>query len=341
MLMRKSLNFKKTKYLVVLGLILILFVSYILTDNLVNTLIITELTPLKIFKFSINLKSKIILKTVFTITYFGFLSLVSYLFINLIQIILNKINNKTGDLKENKYYSRILNKYTPGVLTYLINQTIVEETLISTVMFLESKRYISIKEDKFKIIRNNTMGLSQNEKYIFNNIKNKNIKKINYREFQNKIIEDSLKEKLIEECNCFLRKIYFILLLFVPIILLLTISPVGTLVEINLFNPKNDNLLIYLLVNIISDVLGIIHIFLITGLIYYLYLKTDSKYKLTNKGQEIVLELNTLKRELINNENEYIKWDEYPIYKTIFAIDKNNIREIFKKMKGEKREKKR
>lgn len=328
MLKKRPINFKNTKLLIIISSLLIVYISYLLSDNLVSTLKITSDLPIKIFKLSFSIQSKIILIIVFTITYFGFLFLYGRLIFYFINIILDKINKKE-ELKDDKHYRLLLNKYSPGVLSFINDFSLTNDAVKSTIIYLESKRFISIKDDRLKIIRNNFMGLSQNERYIFNNIKNKNINRLNYSLYKEKIIIDALDYKLIEEQNNFLPKIYLILLLFMPILLTILVSPVAIVHKINIFQVSDNNLLFYLLVNIFSNIISFTHIFIIISLIYNLHIKSNSKYSLTIEGKEVLKDLKNKKKELLQKKID----DEYLIYYFILKIDNNLTNKYNKKTK--------
>ena len=110
------------------------------------------------------------------------------------------------DFQNNSYYRDIIFKYSPAVLSYIDDFKLEEKDIVATLMSLELKQKLSMK-DQIKIINDSEENLDENEKYIFKKLKNNTLKNINMLEFEEKVIKDCLDYNLLEENKDIKKKI--------------------------------------------------------------------------------------------------------------------------------------
>lgn len=231
------------------------------------------------------------------------------------------------DLEKYKdYYRDIIEKYSMGVLNYIDNFTIDKNTVIATLMNLELKGII---DNNIQIINEDTKNLDKNEIYIYNNIKNNNLKNINLIEFERQIVKDCLEYKLLKEklfedhkakiISSILTTLLIITSLILPIV---RNNPVVTIV-----------LMLLILISFIT--LEILRHYNLT----YFILNRLNPYIRTKEAQNINEKLEGLKNYLqeysnISNrtEKELIIWEDYLIYSVIFNQNTNLIEEYNNKI---------
>ena len=90
------------------------------------------------------------------------------------------------DFKNNSYYRDIISKYSPAVLSYIDDFKLEEKDIVATLMSLELKQKLTIK-DGIKIINDSEENLDENEKYIFKKLKSNTLKNINMLEFEENV----------------------------------------------------------------------------------------------------------------------------------------------------------
>lgn len=100
------------------------------------------------------------------------------------------------DLKNDTYYRDIIKKLSPAVLSYIDDFEIDKKDIVATVISLEMKNKIKIA-DTIEILDYNDDGLTQNEQYILNSIKNKSMKAFNMQMYKNVIIEECIENELL------------------------------------------------------------------------------------------------------------------------------------------------
>ena len=125
------------------------------------------------------------------------------------------------DFKNNSYYRDIISKYSPAVLSYIDDFKLEEKDIVATLMSLELKQKLTIK-DGIKIINDSEENLDENEKYIFKKLKNNTLKNINMLEFEEKVIKDCLDYNLLEENKDInkkiIKKVFFSVCIYILIV---------------------------------------------------------------------------------------------------------------------------
>lgn len=249
------------------------------------------------------------------------------------------------DLKKNKeYYMNLIQKYSPGVLKYIDDYKIDESTIISTLMSLELKKIISFK-DKIEILTNEVDSLDNNEKYIFQQIKNGNIQKGNIKkiiisEYEDNIIKDCKEYKLLDEKNDIKKKIVskvisciliytFVIgmIIFLPLIISYILSNANAYYEIFI--------LLVFIMYVVLLVLAIIYpIISIVYIATYFSMNKVNPYIRNNNGKDINRKLEGLKNYIKDmslledkSKDHMILWEDYLIYSVVFGINKKIIDE--------------
>lgn len=282
---------------------------------------------------------QIISGAIFTSLIYIFISITYNFFITAIYfgVLVSSIRHRKQKLEKVDYkndviYRDIIKEYSPGVLGFIDTFALSENHIIATVLELELKNKIKI-EDVIKVIDEDESNLSNNEKYIFNGIKNNSYVNLNLGVFESKALDDSNKLNLIDirkpisKTKKILTKLspvlFYVLFLF--------------LVNNRIIQVKNTFLIILLII------LGIFMMFFpLISLVYYFFKTTLIKidpYIRSEKGSEINSKLEGLKKYikefsiLPEREQKEIKlWREYLIYSVMFDMNKKVVDEIKSKL---------
>lgn len=239
--------------------------------------------------------------------------------------------------KDKEYYREILEKYTPAELSYIDDFKVdYKREIVSTIMNLELKRIIEIKNDKIEIINSNKENLRKTEKYILENIIDGKVKIGNsgYIELyaQREALEDGLiKENTKEEIKK--RIIKMILKWGLALILV-----IGIFIITSYFyrSQSNEFIQIITLITIILfwGLIMLVPIFLIVYSImqYNSYSRTENGENVNKKleGLKLYIENYSLLKE---KDKQFLQiWEEYFIYSVILGInqDHNMIERIMK-----------
>ena len=239
--------------------------------------------------------------------------------------------------KDKEYYREILEKYTPAELSYIDDFKVdYKREIVSTIMNLELKRIIEIKNGKIEIINSNKENLRKTEKYILENIIDGKVKIGNsgYIELyaQREALEDGLiKENTKEEIKK--RIIKLILKWGLGLILV-----IGIFIITSYFyrSQSNEFIQIITLITIILfwGLIMLVPIFLIVYSImqYNSYSRTENGENVNKKleGLKLYIENYSLLKE---KDKQYLQiWEEYFIYSVILGInqDHNMIERIMK-----------
>lgn len=239
--------------------------------------------------------------------------------------------------KDKEYYREILEKYTPAELSYIDDFKVdYKREIVSTIMNLELKRIIEIKNGKIEIINSNKENLRKTEKYILKNIIDGKVKIGNsgYIELyaQREALEDGLiKENTKEEIKK--RIIKMILKWGLGLILV-----IGIFIITSYFyrSQSNEFIQIITLITIILfwGLIMLVPIFLIVYSImqYNSYSRTENGENVNKKleGLKLYIENYSLLKE---KDKQYLQiWEEYFIYSVILGInqDHNMIERIMK-----------
>ncbi len=237
-----------------------------------------------------------------------------------------------SDLKKyENYYRDIIEEYSIGVLSYIDDFKIDESTIIATLMSLELKGIIKLN-DKVEIVSENIEKLDKNETYIYNCIKNSNLKRISMSEYEKNIIQDCKEKGLLEERKSIKQIIIKGILIIILILILIRIIPMflSTVLEEE-----------YLLITeIIVFLLSTVSPFaIIVYICTYYFMNKKSPYIRNKKAKQLNENLEGLKNYLKDYSNledkskdELILWENYLIYSVVFKQNKKIIEEYKKKI---------
>lgn len=233
------------------------------------------------------------------------------------------INNK-------QMYRDILEKYFPSELLYIDTMKYdYRKTIISTLLYLKQKRYITINDNliiKEKEIISKECG--KVEKTIMENIEHGKIS-VDYEKLKNTVIEDSIKNGIVEANDDIEKKVINKLIKAAILYICLL------LISFIIFNQKMP--LLSVLYGVILSVFPIGTIMYAVN--YYKEYSNNPWYR-TSKGEEINLKLEGLKNylreySLLNKrESDEIEiWEDYLIYSVMFGQNEKIIKEYEKFIK--------
>ena len=102
------------------------------------------------------------------------------------------------DEKKEKIYERYLtNQYSPGLLKYIDDFKIDNDTKIATIMYLELKGLLVVK-DRILMTTRNPKDLDKNSTYVYKLIKENNLNNFDLHHYQKLIERDCIKRELLE-----------------------------------------------------------------------------------------------------------------------------------------------
>ena len=242
------------------------------------------------------------------------------------------------DLKNNSYYRDIISKYSPAVLSYIDDFKLEEKDIVATLMSLELKQKLSIKDD-IKIINDSEENLDENEKYIFKKLKNNTLKNINMLEFEEKVKKDCLDYNLLEENKDIKKKIIKKVLFNVCVYILIIVSFSNFPDFFN--NIPNKNIAM-LLLPVIFILFLIMIIFPFATIVYiksYYRMNKQNPYIRNKKARNINKKLEGLRKyvkdfsQLSESQyNEIVLWEDYLIYSVILGQNSKIVKEIMEKI---------
>ena len=242
------------------------------------------------------------------------------------------------DFQNNSYYRDIIFKYSPAVLSYIDDFKLEEKDIVATLMSLELKQKLSMK-DQIKIINDSEENLDENEKYIFKKLKNNTLKNINMLEFEEKVIKDCLDYNLLEENKDIKKKIIKKVLFNVCVYILIIVSFSNFPDFFN--NIPNKNIAM-LLLPVIFILFLIMIIFPFATIVYiksYYRMNKQNPYIRNKKARNINKKLEGLRKyvkdfsQLSESQyNEIILWEDYLIYSVILGQNSKIVKEIMKKI---------
>lgn len=220
-------------------------------------------------------------------------------------------------------YREILRGYSPAVLSYLDDYNVeIEKDILATLLILQIKKKIEIRNGEIKIIDKNEDGLLRTEKTILKGIYNgssyEEIKKMFNYDMQHDLRDLNLIEK-----NAIGFKFKKIAIFGLIIIGLLFLMDDGGHIELE----GNVSLLL-----------------LVAFIIFGEMSSTTDKNKLNEKGKDVKRKLRGLReylKEYSNMENKTINeiglWDEYYICSVILGDNKIALSELRKLQYNHKR----
>lgn len=227
------------------------------------------------------------------------------------------------DLKNDNYYREIIYKYSPGVLDYIDDFEIGNNTIIAILMGLNLKGIIN---DDFKIVKNDFSDLDESEKYICTHINE--LKYIEMKNLKSAIIQDCKKRRLLEEYKPEKAKNHSPRLMLVFFVGIAVISFILAKINIILLSVFLFLLMSIVMVYVIYNV--------VFGVVDYM---ETFQFIRCNEGEKINERLEGLKNYLkdftsIENKSqeELVIWEDYLIYSVIFNQNKKIIKEYQEKI---------
>ena len=242
------------------------------------------------------------------------------------------------DFKNNSYYRDIISKYSPAVLSYIDDFKLEEKDIVATLMSLELKRKLTIK-DGIKIINDSEENLDENEKYIFKKLKNNTLKNINMLEFEEKVIKDCLDYNLLEENKDINKKIIKKVFFSVCIYILIVAGFFNFPTFYNNIPNKNIAILFLPVMFILFFIMIILPFSTIVYIKSYYRMNKQNPYIRNKKARNINKKLEGLRKymkdfsQLSKSQyNEIVLWEDYLIYSVILGQNSKIVKEIMKKI---------
>ena len=242
------------------------------------------------------------------------------------------------DFQNNSYYRDIIFKYSPAVLSYIDDFKLEEKDIVATLMSLELKQKLSMK-DQIKIINDSEENLDENEKYIFKKLKNNTLKNINMLEFEEKVIKDCLDYNLLEENKNIKKKIIKKVIFSVCIYILIVVGFFNFPTFYNNIPNKNIAILLLPVIFILFLIMIILPFSTIVYIKSYYRMNKQNPYIRNKKARNINKKLEGLRKyvkdfsQLSESQyNEIILWEDYLIYSVILGQNSKIVKEIIKKI---------
>ena len=245
------------------------------------------------------------------------------------------------DYKNESYYREIIPELSPAVLSYIYNFQLNEKDIVGTLLGLQLKKKIDIK-NKIEIKDISEENLTENEKYIFQNLKNGTLKNINMTLWEQKVILDCKQKGLLEEKQNIkreiIKKITISIIMYIVIFILFNKSPY----IFNKYVANNDSFIILFFI--------IMLILFFTMIIYpyktavyiktYYFMNKLNPYIRNKKAKEINEKLEGLKNyikdySMINErkKEEIDIWEDYLIYSVIFDENIKIVKDVINMIK--------
>lgn len=240
------------------------------------------------------------------------------------------------DLKNDNYYREILPEYSPAVLSYLDDFNVNKEDIVATILMLELKGKIKIKNNGIKILDNTIKNLEKNEKYIFNNLKENNIENLDILEYIDIVKKDALKKGLLQKKQGIKKNIKK------RIIINETVHLFAFIVSfvIPYFFTNENNIIAVFALLIATIIMFVMPILTIVYVIRYVKLNTLDPYVRSDEGKVINAKLEGLRKYLVDisefddkTQEEIMLWEEYLVYSVMLGINTKIIDEIYNKIK--------
>ena len=321
--------------IIIIGAI-IEYIKYIKTGNFnietVGTIGIKEIAIMSFENF-------------FTFLFFMSITLLKHFYITIIYIggrtaykKYSKDKLEKIDFKNENYYRDIINKYSPAVLSYIDDFQLEEKDIAATVMSLKLKNKINI-EREIQIIDENEKDLDENEKYIFEHLKNNTYKNINMIEFEKMVIKDCLNYGLLEEKKDIKKEKFKKQIFSVCIFILIVVSFFYCIYIYN--NIDNANIAIILLQIMFILFVGMI-ILPFAAVIHinsYCLMSRNNPYIRNKVAKNINTKLEGLRNYIKDfsqiNERQYKEielWEDYLIYSVILGKNSKIVEEVMDKI---------
>ena len=251
----------------------------------------------------------------------------------------NRSKLSEEDFKKYKeYYRDVLYGYSPGVLSYIDNFELEEESIISSVLLsLKLKKKIELSEENSQIcVNDNLDDLDESDKYVVSKIQNGKLNDFNKYEYSSLVQSQAQKAGLIEKSKLNLAELFKTIIIFLVIIVLLIAIGI-TLFNNIVNNPVQHEIEVIFLMFIILFVV-FFPVFTIIYSVRYIAKSASNPYIRTASGEDMNRKLEGLKNYLKDfssldekSINDIMLWDEYLIYSVMFAQNKNITKKILGK----------
>ena len=244
------------------------------------------------------------------------------------------------DLKNDTYYRDILPKYSPAVLSYVDDFNIDKEDIVATLLMLELKGKIKIKQENIVLLDDQIENLEENEIYILNKVKENNLKEISILAYTSIVKNDALKKGLLQEKQGvkqnIKRKIIVNIIIYLFVLFGFSAAP-------NILAFASSNGLITLGLIVIMVLFSLLVFMPYTTIMYishYKLLNTIDPYVRNEEGKLINIKLEGLRKYLVDfskieekTQEQLILWEDYLIYSVMLGINTKVIDEVFGKIK--------
>ncbi len=339
MVIKKTFLKKVSKYIDIIfwTIIIISAIFTLINDDIIKDIVIIGDTNIISMCFSLFL---FFLFFIGIAIFKNFNLTLAYILYKIIRIAYKKFYKEKlniDDFKNDSYYREIMQEYSPGQLSFIDDFNIDEKDIVATVLSLELKGKIKI-EDKIIILNNEVNDLKENEKYVFEKIKKgENIDAIivNYGE---KVINDCIKDKLIETktdtTKKIKKKIFIAIFIYILIIL-------ENIYGFNIIQINNELINFALFIFDIVLFLGIFF-FPIAAIIYITSYYTMTKinpYVRNKRAKDINYNLeglrNFIKDYSLLEQKDYkdiVIWENYLIYSVFLGNNNRIVKQIIEKL---------
>lgn len=309
----------------------------------VNTVHIEEININEIKSANFIQYMQLFIGILFIIIFEFFTAIINNFFITIIYLGIkigykkyNKEKLEKIDFKNDTYFRDIIPELSPAVLSYIDDFKLDEKDIVATLLELQLKRKININ-NKIEIRDSNEENLTENEKYVFQNLKNGTLKNINMAIFEQKVVLDcKQKELLMEKQNVkqeIIKKILVGVIMYVLIVIAFYQVP-------NIYNQligKNDNFIVlFFIVMLILFCTMVIYpgktiIYIKT----YYFMNKVNPYIRNKKAKELNSKLEGLKKYIKDyssmderKKEEINIWEDYLIYSVIFGENTQIVKDV-------------
>lgn len=253
----------------------------------------------------------------------------------------NKEKLEKIDFKNDKYFRDIIPELSPAVLSYIDDFQLDEKDIVATLLELQLKQKIDIN-NKIEIKDSSEENLTENEKYVFQNLKNGTLKNISMSIFEQKVVSDCKQKGLLIEKQNVKQEIIKKIILGVIIYALIIIAFFEFPNIYNQFAVNNDNFIVLALI-VMPILFCTMVIYPARTIIYiktYYFMNKVNPYVRNKNAKEINDKLEGLKKYIkeysVMNERkkeEINIWEDYLIYSVIFGENTQIVKEIIKMIK--------
>lgn len=233
-----------------------------------------------------------------------------------------------------EYYRDIIEEHSPLVLSYIDNFNITKKDVIGTLLKLQVKKYIELKNMKsMKVLKNNDYELKSTEQYVIEN----EIQKIDYDELKKVTEEEALSQGLLEHRKLDKDKIKHKIISSI-LIFILSIVVFFIYIIISAEAMANDVEVPIFITSIVTYIVLIGTSYPFYRVMYFiLYMRHMKRepYIRSKKGNEINEKLEGLKKYIKDysmldkrNYEELTLWEEYLIYSVMFGQNRKVLEDI-------------